>query len=420
MAPDPVKLRKQVDYYFSDSNFPRDKFLRQKSEEDEDGYVDISVLLTFNRLKVLGATVDEISRAASTSKIVVLDDSKKRLRRKDPLPDANLWKTRSLYAKGWTAGSEFPSIDTLISLFSPSGEVLMVKRRFWNDDDGKHFKGSIFIEFATPEMAERAAAEEYSIQVKDAESGKMVDKKLIALMCEEYFAKKKEETRLYRQRKNELKKQSREKKSKDKDGDANGAPKEASNGNGVGAGDGEEKGEGKVEDKAEDVKAELKSEAKVEGSTAADVKSEGKKENRPETVRGNLIRGLVVRFEGIDPDVSRTDIREAFKEHGDVTWVAHNGGETEGFVRYAEIGMAAKAVGNKTEVKGNALTLKVLEGEEEETYWNGVWDVMDRIEESRKRKLESGGNGGGRRGRGGWKRRRGGGGYRGGRGRGRK
>ena len=216
----------------------------------------------------------------------------------------------------------------------------MVKRRFWTDDDGKHFKGSIFIEFATPEMAERAAAEEYSIQVKDPESGKMVDKKLIALMCEEYFLKKKEEKRAFRQKRHELKKQNREKNGKE--GDANGTKKE--NVNGVGKTGGEKKMEDKFEGKTEDIKSEFE-------PTKVNVKSDEKKEIRPENVRGNLVRGLVVRFEGMDPEMNRPDIKDSFKEHGTVTWVAHNVGETEGFVRYAEAGMAAKAVKSMTENK---------------------------------------------------------------------
>jgi hypothetical protein len=45
--------RRQIEYYFSDSNFRRDKFLRAKANEDADGYVALTVLLTFNRVKAL-------------------------------------------------------------------------------------------------------------------------------------------------------------------------------------------------------------------------------------------------------------------------------------------------------------------------------------------------------------------------------
>ena len=48
------KLRKQIEYYFGDANFRNDKFLKGKANEDADGFVGLSVLLTFNRIKALG------------------------------------------------------------------------------------------------------------------------------------------------------------------------------------------------------------------------------------------------------------------------------------------------------------------------------------------------------------------------------
>ena len=38
------------DFYFSDSNLRRDRFLKQTLEND-DGYLDLKLLLTFNRIK---------------------------------------------------------------------------------------------------------------------------------------------------------------------------------------------------------------------------------------------------------------------------------------------------------------------------------------------------------------------------------
>lgn len=34
---DQARIKKQVEFYFSDSNFPRDKFLRTESSKDPDG-----------------------------------------------------------------------------------------------------------------------------------------------------------------------------------------------------------------------------------------------------------------------------------------------------------------------------------------------------------------------------------------------
>lgn len=42
-APDPAKVKKQVEFYFSDSNFPRDKFLRTEASKDPDGCIIITL-----------------------------------------------------------------------------------------------------------------------------------------------------------------------------------------------------------------------------------------------------------------------------------------------------------------------------------------------------------------------------------------
>lgn len=41
------KILKQVDYYFGDSNFPRDKFLRNKAKENPEGCIIIYLMPLF-------------------------------------------------------------------------------------------------------------------------------------------------------------------------------------------------------------------------------------------------------------------------------------------------------------------------------------------------------------------------------------
>ena len=49
----PSTVATQVEFYFSDSNLPRDKFLNEKVAADPDGFVDIALLCTFSRMKAL-------------------------------------------------------------------------------------------------------------------------------------------------------------------------------------------------------------------------------------------------------------------------------------------------------------------------------------------------------------------------------
>ncbi|CAK0819812.1 unnamed protein product, partial [Prorocentrum cordatum] len=49
-------LSRQLAFYFSDANLRHDRYVREKIEEDEGGYVPIDFVLPFNRLRALGCT----------------------------------------------------------------------------------------------------------------------------------------------------------------------------------------------------------------------------------------------------------------------------------------------------------------------------------------------------------------------------
>lgn len=42
---------RQVEFYFSDSNLPRDKFLRETVEQSDDGLVNLALICSFSRMK---------------------------------------------------------------------------------------------------------------------------------------------------------------------------------------------------------------------------------------------------------------------------------------------------------------------------------------------------------------------------------
>ena len=46
-------VKKQVEYYFSDSNFGRDKFLKEETAKTAEQWIHLSVIATFNRMKAL-------------------------------------------------------------------------------------------------------------------------------------------------------------------------------------------------------------------------------------------------------------------------------------------------------------------------------------------------------------------------------
>ncbi|GAB4816086.1 hypothetical protein N2152v2_003132 [Parachlorella kessleri] len=163
------KIRKQVEFYFSDSNLPRDAFLREKVESDKDGFVDVALLCIFSRMnqllmtsnkdasKVPAEKVAEVAEALEGSDKLTLSEDKTRVRRTEALRSTEeVTKEvdgRSLYA------APFPfdtSLDTLTGFFSRAGAVNCVRMR--RHLTSKDFKGSVFVEFASKEEADKVAA----------------------------------------------------------------------------------------------------------------------------------------------------------------------------------------------------------------------------------------------------------------------
>ncbi|XP_037752986.1 la-related protein 7 isoform X2 [Chelonia mydas] len=63
-------IAKQVDFWFGDVNLHKDKFLREQIEKSRDGYVDISLLVSFNKMKKLTTDGKLIARAVKSSSVV--------------------------------------------------------------------------------------------------------------------------------------------------------------------------------------------------------------------------------------------------------------------------------------------------------------------------------------------------------------
>jgi lupus La protein len=147
-------VKRQVEFYFSDSNFRKDTFLRAASETDPDGFVPISTLLTFNKLKSLTTDPAVVAQALGGSEVAIVSDDGTKIRRASELPVTDSSKQRTLYVKGYPVDDAEVTHDSIINQFSEYGKVNMVRLR--RDPATKQFKGSCFVEFA--EEASLAAA----------------------------------------------------------------------------------------------------------------------------------------------------------------------------------------------------------------------------------------------------------------------
>lgn len=184
---------RQVEYYFGDANLSRDKFLQEQIAKDE-GWVALTVLLTFKRLASLSTDAAVIADAVDKSDegLVQVSECRTKLRRhpERALPEQNEETRkdqfeRTLYLKGFPI--ETTTMELLLDHFKDVQKVANVAMRKYHDKATKtyKFKGSVFVTFATKEQASAYMAED------KVEFGEGVE--LIRKWRNEYMAEKKEE-----------------------------------------------------------------------------------------------------------------------------------------------------------------------------------------------------------------------------------
>ncbi|KAJ5620090.1 hypothetical protein N7510_004074 [Penicillium lagena] len=172
---DPVEIRKQVEFYFSDSNLPMDKFLLSKVGGTANNAVPLELLHSFKRMHRF-QPFSAIVEALKSSETLELVEDNTAVKRKQPLPDSvtnmpdpsvvkvfeDQAMARSVYAKGF--GSE--DADTQLEIeafFAKYGPVNAIRLRRTAD---KSFKGSVFVEFASEDKQKEFLALETKPQWK--------------------------------------------------------------------------------------------------------------------------------------------------------------------------------------------------------------------------------------------------------------
>ncbi|XP_033246951.1 la-related protein 7-like [Drosophila miranda] len=142
-------IRSQMEFYFGDANLTKDRFLRRYVNQDP--YVPLEIFLTFNKMKPLAQDVKEIAKALNNSKLLELDESALKVRRKTKLPDQRDVNDKTLYVEALPANA---SHDWLKEVFSRYGPVAYVSLPHYPDN--KKIKEFAFIEFERSTALEKA------------------------------------------------------------------------------------------------------------------------------------------------------------------------------------------------------------------------------------------------------------------------
>uniref|UniRef100_A0AAQ5XNH7 La-related protein 7 n=1 Tax=Amphiprion ocellaris TaxID=80972 RepID=A0AAQ5XNH7_AMPOC len=145
-------VKKQVEFWFGDVNLHKDRFLKKLIDESDDGYVDISVLASFNRMKKLTTDTKLIARALKNSSLVEVNLEGNKVRRQLPVGDIpNDVDSRTVYVELLPKDVTHGWIERV---FTKCGNVVYVSiPRYKSSGDSKGFA---FVEFEKGEQARKA------------------------------------------------------------------------------------------------------------------------------------------------------------------------------------------------------------------------------------------------------------------------
>ena len=146
-------IKKQIEFYFGDANFRKDKFLRGVADKDADGCVPLATIMAFGRMKSLTTDPAEVVKALAGSTVCVVTETT--IKRCNPLPSADDSQTRTVYAAGFPTAAE-PSIEAVAEFFAQYGEVLLTRVR--RDRTTKVADGTVFVEFKAAESVAKVIA----------------------------------------------------------------------------------------------------------------------------------------------------------------------------------------------------------------------------------------------------------------------
>ncbi|KAL6647624.1 hypothetical protein ACP70R_015061 [Stipagrostis hirtigluma subsp. patula] len=158
------KIVKQVEYQFSDINLVANEFLLKIMNKDTEGYVPLSVIASWKKIKSLGAINQMLVKALRTSTKLIVSDDGKRVRRRQPFTEKHKeeLQSRMIIAENLPEDS---SRNSLEKIFGVVGSVKNIKichpqepssARASKSDTLVSNKMHALVEYETSQQAEKA------------------------------------------------------------------------------------------------------------------------------------------------------------------------------------------------------------------------------------------------------------------------
>ncbi|VDH92774.1 La-related protein 7 [Mytilus galloprovincialis] len=148
------RIKQQMEFYFSDSNLNRDRFMKKQIVDAEDGYISLDIFLRFNKIKDMTLDASVIASALKKSKLLQVSEDGSKVKRTKPVSSAKDIDDRTVYVECLPHNVDHEYIR---KIFDSCGSILYVSiPRYKSTGDSKGFA---FIEFDSIQSAHKACEE---------------------------------------------------------------------------------------------------------------------------------------------------------------------------------------------------------------------------------------------------------------------
>lgn len=167
------KIVNQVEFYFSDLNLATTENLIRHMIKDPEGYVPISVVASFKKIKALIGSHAQLADVLRSSINLVVSEDGKKVKRQNPLTEAALEELQSRIVVAENLPEDHCH-QNLMKIFSAVGRVKMIRTCHPQPSNGGASSASrsaksdstlysnklhVFVEYDTVELAEKAVLE---------------------------------------------------------------------------------------------------------------------------------------------------------------------------------------------------------------------------------------------------------------------
>ncbi|KAF7043766.1 hypothetical protein CFC21_053080 [Triticum aestivum] len=163
------KITKQVEYYFSDINLATTEHLMRFISKDPEGYVPMSVVASFKKIKALVQSSSMLASALRTSSKLVVSEDGNRVKRVQPFTEADLEELQARIVVAENLPDDH-CYQNLMKIFSSVGSVKTIRTCYPQTPNGSGpvtnrsakldmlFANKLhaFVEYETIEDAEKA------------------------------------------------------------------------------------------------------------------------------------------------------------------------------------------------------------------------------------------------------------------------